>query len=489
MSAPIELSRTVRPASAFVHPLFLGSLALLALNDRVLKGSGLLPGWLTGKLSDFAGLISPRRCSPRCWACDRGVASRSRPGPWASGSPSSKLSGSATALAEAAYAAFGLTWRSWSDPTDLLALAMLPVSYALVVRTSLEVPARATRARAEILFGAAGVFASVATSTTMEPTTCTSETFDCDADGWGTPDDCDDYDPSTAFPGQGCLSSGAESVCDDGVDQDGDGATDCDDLDCSFACADLQAVCGALVPDQSRHHDGARRLDRSRHQRDGRDVHRRRRARGPLPGPIRPRRNPHDRRPRGPRRPRSQLVPRGPHRGIVCAAPGEPAPTVTVSVEPNVHGRRRGRGRPALRAVPGTPDVRGRGVRRARRRHCAHRRLEHQHVRLRPRSRGLELQLGGPIASRRTFEIVPTASGTLSVVASSPADVVLSARTACDVASELACSDDAGVGSLESLTVPTVGGTPVYVVVERIGGDGVDLTLTTTLTRPDRRNR
>src|SRR5688572_15378792 len=33
------------------------ALAVLALNDHVLKGSGLLPGVLTGKLSDFAGLI------------------------------------------------------------------------------------------------------------------------------------------------------------------------------------------------------------------------------------------------------------------------------------------------------------------------------------------------------------------------------------------------------------------------------------------------
>lgn len=33
------------------------ALSVLALNDHVLKGSGLLPGVVTGKLSDFAGLI------------------------------------------------------------------------------------------------------------------------------------------------------------------------------------------------------------------------------------------------------------------------------------------------------------------------------------------------------------------------------------------------------------------------------------------------
>jgi hypothetical protein len=40
-----------------LHPLPLGAVALLLLNDHVLKQAGLLPGWLTGKLSDVAGLF------------------------------------------------------------------------------------------------------------------------------------------------------------------------------------------------------------------------------------------------------------------------------------------------------------------------------------------------------------------------------------------------------------------------------------------------
>jgi len=39
------------------HPLPLLAVVVLCLNDHFLKGSGLLPGWLTGKLSDFAGLF------------------------------------------------------------------------------------------------------------------------------------------------------------------------------------------------------------------------------------------------------------------------------------------------------------------------------------------------------------------------------------------------------------------------------------------------
>lgn len=45
------------PATEFVHPLPIAALILLAVNDHLLKGSGWLPGVITGKLSDFAGLF------------------------------------------------------------------------------------------------------------------------------------------------------------------------------------------------------------------------------------------------------------------------------------------------------------------------------------------------------------------------------------------------------------------------------------------------
>lgn len=49
--------RSALPLGEFLHPAPLAALAVLAVNDHVLKGSGWLPGWLTGKLSDFAGLL------------------------------------------------------------------------------------------------------------------------------------------------------------------------------------------------------------------------------------------------------------------------------------------------------------------------------------------------------------------------------------------------------------------------------------------------
>ena len=43
-------------AALLLRPASLAALIALGLNDHVLKGAGLVPAWLTGKLSDFAGL-------------------------------------------------------------------------------------------------------------------------------------------------------------------------------------------------------------------------------------------------------------------------------------------------------------------------------------------------------------------------------------------------------------------------------------------------
>ena len=44
-------------ASDLLHPLPLAAVAVLAVNDHLLKGSSILPGSITGKLSDIAGLF------------------------------------------------------------------------------------------------------------------------------------------------------------------------------------------------------------------------------------------------------------------------------------------------------------------------------------------------------------------------------------------------------------------------------------------------
>lgn len=49
--------RTVLPIEELLHPVPLAAVALLAFNDHLLKHAGLLPTWVTGKLSDLAGLF------------------------------------------------------------------------------------------------------------------------------------------------------------------------------------------------------------------------------------------------------------------------------------------------------------------------------------------------------------------------------------------------------------------------------------------------
>jgi hypothetical protein len=115
------------------------ALALLLLNDHVLKGSGWLPGVVTGKLSDFAGLIvAPvlaavlvalaglrgRRARFVCFAAVSAVFA------------AIKLSSEAARAFESALASVGLPSRVWSDPTDLVALGVLPLAWR--VSASLE---------------------------------------------------------------------------------------------------------------------------------------------------------------------------------------------------------------------------------------------------------------------------------------------------------------------------------------------------------------
>lgn len=83
--------------------------------------------------------------------------------------------------------------------------------------------------------------------------TCTG-LADADNDGWSTGSDCDDNAPNV-HPGateacngiddncNGTVDEGAcpTEVCDDGVDNDGNGLTDCDDPACAAHCAMVDA--------------------------------------------------------------------------------------------------------------------------------------------------------------------------------------------------------------------------------------------------------
>ncbi len=150
----------IQPAAQLTHPLFLGALAVLALNDHALKGAGLLPGALTGKLSDVAGLlVAPlvlawlaRARTRRGWvfahvAVGLGFAALQHP------------------AGADAFARLGLG-RSWPDPTDLLALPALLVSASVFGRLPRPVSA-GPRARA--LVGGVALTLCVATGGPAAP--------------------------------------------------------------------------------------------------------------------------------------------------------------------------------------------------------------------------------------------------------------------------------------------------------------------------------
>ncbi|WP_437733594.1 hypothetical protein [Sorangium sp. So ce1335] len=134
------VSRSQRPApSRFAvlrHPLFLGALALLVVNDHLLKGAGLLPGALTGKLSDLAGLVvAPVLAAALVDARTsrgRALAFAAVVAPFAA----IKLSAAAAQLLVGLVGLAGITWHIWQDPTDLAALVVLVPAWRLSARAA-----------------------------------------------------------------------------------------------------------------------------------------------------------------------------------------------------------------------------------------------------------------------------------------------------------------------------------------------------------------
>ena len=120
--------------SPLLHPLWWGALLVLITNDHFLKTAGLLPPWMTGKLSDFAGLIvAPvlaahllRARGPRV----RALVYLAVVSPFVV----INLSSDAARVFEIFTVMIGVPWSVVTDPTDLIALAVLPAAWRLEAR-------------------------------------------------------------------------------------------------------------------------------------------------------------------------------------------------------------------------------------------------------------------------------------------------------------------------------------------------------------------
>lgn len=153
------------PRTTLHHPAFWGALALLLVNDHVLKGAGLLPGDVTGKLSDVAGLVVAPWLAVAVLERLKMRSRRARAFAFAAVAlpfAMTKASPLFAAWADATITAAGLAWRTWSHPTDLLALAVLPLTWQLSTPRQRRHARSIERGleRAGVLFGAAACLAT-----------------------------------------------------------------------------------------------------------------------------------------------------------------------------------------------------------------------------------------------------------------------------------------------------------------------------------------
>ena len=146
------------------HPAWWAALALLLVNDNLLKGRGIAPGWLTGKLSDFAFLVvAPvvfAAILPRALPWRRPIALVSIVAVYVAADLSREFSDALVAVA----ARVSLVWRLWPDPGDLVALCVLPLTVHLLYRApATSCPAFVRfRERAGVLLGAVACLATSA---------------------------------------------------------------------------------------------------------------------------------------------------------------------------------------------------------------------------------------------------------------------------------------------------------------------------------------
>lgn len=154
--------RNLSPEQALLHPIWLVSLAVLVVNDHILKES-VAAGAVTGKLSDFAGLI----VAPILVATL--LRLKSRTGVWmASGAVMSVFATinvwpAAASVWDGAMSTIW-PWVTTVDPTDLIAIPFALVAIGLVLPSMEQVSANRGRRVAQAGLATVAGMASIATS-------------------------------------------------------------------------------------------------------------------------------------------------------------------------------------------------------------------------------------------------------------------------------------------------------------------------------------
>ena len=157
---PPSARPALEPTRALTHPLWWGALFVLVANDHLLKGSGILHPFVTGKLSDVAGMM----VAPVVLCALLGLRSRFT---WVLAHVAvgavfailNLLPQAAHAWSEA-FASLGLPFRVWADPTDLLALPALAVAYVTFTKARAVASRPAWLPRFATLLGAVACLAS-----------------------------------------------------------------------------------------------------------------------------------------------------------------------------------------------------------------------------------------------------------------------------------------------------------------------------------------
>lgn len=166
-----EVSSSIRPGLALLSPAWLVALAVLLANDHWLKYADIAPGWLTGKLSDLAGMIvAPVLLAVLLRVRGRGglLACHVAVGVVFA---AIKLSPACADGWSWAMGLLGYPWTIVVDPTDLLALPFLLLSWRSLLphmdpESSPLVPLRRSAVAG---LTALGLWSSVATTESPPP--------------------------------------------------------------------------------------------------------------------------------------------------------------------------------------------------------------------------------------------------------------------------------------------------------------------------------